>query len=371
MNTDFSQHIIIDNGAFSIKSGFNGENAPRSVVRSVIGKLKNENYNFLFDSDVTFIGDECFTNLSSLVLQSPFDDPVNTNLRHLEEIWNFVFYSELKVSPEAHNVFLVNSTFTNQKFREETAEIMFEKFNIFNLHMEPRGSLALWSTAKTSGLVVESDHLTTEIFPVIDKHLVLPGFRYTEVAGRSITKELENYITYQLPKNCWVGDKEDLARKIKEGFSEILEEEEIINRNDIDYTLPDGNVMKLGRERFDIPNSIFNSDGDKTPLHELIKESILACDIHIRKELVGNILIAGGNTMIKGYSETLKKKLEKIMGKNYEGLIKINCQKDRKYAVWTGASVICSISNFQSMWISKNEYEEIGPSVFHRHFIFK
>ncbi len=39
---------------------------------------------------------------------------------------------------------------------------------------------------------------------------------------------------------------------------------------------------------------------------------------------------------------------------------------ERKYSVWIGGSILASLSTFQQMWISKDEYEEAGPSIVHR-----
>merc|ERR1712210_432326 len=36
---------------------------------------------------------------------------------------------------------------------------------------------------------------------------------------------------------------------------------------------------------------------------------------------------------------------------------------ERKYSVWIGGSILASLSTFQQMWISKQEYDECGPSI--------
>uniref|UniRef100_A0A182J309 Actin, cytoplasmic n=1 Tax=Anopheles atroparvus TaxID=41427 RepID=A0A182J309_ANOAO len=46
--------------------------------------------------------------------------------------------------------------------------------------------------------------------------------------------------------------------------------------------------------------------------------------------------------------------------------IKIIAPPERKYSVWIGGSILASLSTFQSMWISKQEYDESGPTVVHR-----
>ncbi|ROT62109.1 actin-5 [Penaeus vannamei] len=47
-------------------------------------------------------------------------------------------------------------------------------------------------------------------------------------------------------------------------------------------------------------------------------------------------------------------------------MIKIIAPPERKYSVWIGGSILASLSTFQQMWITKDEYEESGPGIVHR-----
>ena len=46
--------------------------------------------------------------------------------------------------------------------------------------------------------------------------------------------------------------------------------------------------------------------------------------------------------------------------------LQIIAPPERKYSVWIGGSILASLSTFQQMWISKQEYDEAGPSIVHR-----
>merc|ERR1712168_26190 len=46
--------------------------------------------------------------------------------------------------------------------------------------------------------------------------------------------------------------------------------------------------------------------------------------------------------------------------------IKIIAPPERKYSVWIGGSILASLSTFQEMWISKQEFDEAGPGIVHR-----
>jgi actin-related protein len=46
--------------------------------------------------------------------------------------------------------------------------------------------------------------------------------------------------------------------------------------------------------------------------------------------------------------------------------VKLIAPPERKYSVWIGGSILSSLNTFESMWISKREYDESGPSIVHR-----
>ena len=90
----------------------------------------------------------------------------------------------------------------------------------------------------------------------------------------------------------------------------------------------------------------------------------MKCDIDIRKDLYSNIVLSGGNTMFPGYADRMHKEIVALapvtMG------IKVIAPPERKYSVWIGGSILASLTTFSSMWITKDEYDESGPSIVHR-----
>jgi len=118
-----------------------------------------------------------------------------------------------------------------------------------------------------------------------------------------------------------------------------------------------------------IPETLFDPlkiGKDYEPIQNIINSSLNNIDINLRKDFIQNMVLGGGNSTIKGFQDKLKKTLVETLSKNNAGFIKINAQNERKYSAWIGASVVCSIGNFQEMWISKNDYEEVGPQILHK-----
>ncbi|KAK7249896.1 ATP binding [Aureococcus anophagefferens] len=97
---------------------------------------------------------------------------------------------------------------------------------------------------------------------------------------------------------------------------------------------------------------------------KLTFQTIMKCDVDIRKDLYCNIVLSGGTTMFPGVGERMTKELTALAPSTMK--IKVIAPPERKYSVWIGGSILSSLSTFQSMWISKAEYDESGPAIVHR-----
>jgi len=97
-------------------------------------------------------------------------------------------------------------------------------------------------------------------------------------------------------------------------------------------------------------------------VHETTYNSIMKCDVDIRKDLYGNTVLSGGSTMFPGIADRMQKELTALAPSTMK--IKIIAPPERKYSVWIGGSILASLSTFQQMWISKEEYDESGPASF-------
>jgi actin len=90
----------------------------------------------------------------------------------------------------------------------------------------------------------------------------------------------------------------------------------------------------------------------------------MKCDVDVRKDLYANIVMSGGTTMFTGIAERLNKEVVALAPSSMK--IKVIAPPERKYSVWIGGSILSSLSTFQTMWITKSEYDESGPSIVHR-----
>jgi len=68
--------------------------------------------------------------------------------------------------------------------------------------------------------------------------------------------------------------------------------------------------------------------------------------------------------MYEGIAERLNKEMVALVPSTMK--VKVVAPPERKYSVWIGGSILASLSTFQQMWISKQEYDESGPGIVHR-----
>ena len=160
-------------------------------------------------------------------------------------------------------------------------------------------------------------------------------------------------------------------RDIKESLCYVAldyeaELEKAVKSSEIEatFTLPDGNVIAVGNERFRCPELLFNPILNGIELDGIDKTlfgSIMKCDIDVRSSLYSNIVLSGGTTMYQGLPERLQKEVAALAPSAMK--VKVLAPEERKYAVWVGGSILASLTTFPQMCVTREEYEESGPAI--------
>lgn len=369
---DFSEQknhptIIIDFGSDTIKFGFNLELYPPYIIPNMIGKLKPNLYSPLKTYNDRFCGYDALNRFPSLDISYPLIDHNGKfiseveNLNDFEALFHYIFKEKLQVEEINYNLFIINSIFTSPKEHETMVQLLFEKFHTYNLIFQPQSIMTLYSTAKTSGLIVNSGEIFTEIVPIYEGYIISNCINKFPFGGYELTKKfMEKYKNdFEINNVC---DRFHMGQKIKEKFCEILpshkDYEDVMNKKDIinkEYCLPDGSVIKIGNEIYEIPEALFSPEilnFHSKNLPQLIVDSINKSSISIRKELFNNIILGGGNTCIKGFDSRLKSEINNLKKRNC-GIISLD---ERRWSAWIGASRISTSGNFEGQWISRSNY---------------
>ena len=90
----------------------------------------------------------------------------------------------------------------------------------------------------------------------------------------------------------------------------------------------------------------------------------MKCDVDIRRDLYANCVLSGGCTMFPGIKDRITASLQFLAPPSIK--IKVIAPPERQYSVWIGGSILASLSTFEDMWITDEEYDEFGSSIIHR-----
>ncbi|CAE7723248.1 ACT1, partial [Symbiodinium pilosum] len=207
---------------------------------------------------------------------------------------------------------------------------------------------------------------------VVPKYLRPHAVRRLELGGR----DLNEYLLKVLAKKDFkftTSFEKAIVADLKEKLCYVCRDyqsEEMKVRcqefKDRPFELPDGSVVMVGPERFRCPEMLFQPSlfgKDEIGIQRLLYQAIRSCNLNIRGDLAGNVVLAGGSSLFDGMPERIRVELEALV----EGrvIVKVTAEPMRKYCTWMGGSLLASLGTFQHMWIAREEYDDEGPEIVH------
>jgi len=411
---DEIEAIVIDAGSGTVKAGFAGEDAPRSIFPSVVGTVEDQEVFAKMNSTITaapssptrimggnanavrdaFVGTEAQEKREYLAMTSPIERGNVTDWDKMTQLWEYTFQHELHVNPEAVHmpVLITDSPLSSRENREQAAQIMFEKFRVPGFYVATQAVLSLFASGRTRGVVVESGDGVSHAVPVFEGYALPHAILRLDCAGSDITSHLRKMLVKEKPqdpqyKRMIDGLSDNVIRDIKENLCYVastnLDDELSQNRcEDKAYELPDGTIIEISQKsQATCGEILFNPDilGDAnaaprgTGIHNIVTNSIAQCDSDLQNDLYSAVVIAGGTSMLQGFGRRLGNEISKVTtaGTNVRIVPDVQNRErgynsQRKYAAWVGGSMFSSLPTFGMVQITKREWEDSHEAIIHR-----
>lgn len=372
---DFECTVIIDNGSGHMKAGLAGEEAPSCIFPAVTGRPKHGTIMAGTDNKEFFVGEEAMAKKGVLSITYPIEHGIVRDWNDMEKVWHHTFFDALRVDPEKHPVIVTEAPLNPKKNRERMVEMLFEKFSVPACYVVIQAVMSLYSYGRTAGCVVDSGDGVTHVVPVYEGFTFPHAVQRLDLAGRDLSEYMckilsdhghimssssEREIVRNMKEECCYVSAEGLEVEMRALQERPADFEKV-------YTLPDGNEIPLGHERFKVPEILFDPSicgRELKGIHQATYDCVTSCDIDLRRDLLKNIVLSGGTTMFPGIADRLAAEVKALAPSQVD--VRVHASAQRRYIVWLGASIVAQLSSFEQSLIWKSEYDELGPVIVHR-----
>ena len=344
INLDDFQTMIFDLGSYNYRIGYSGNDRPNFIFPPIKFLENQENeYEYLTSQK----GDGFFVDIKKF--EDFFDDFISDKELTNEMNQGSLLFSE----PVIHD----------KDQRMKLTQFLFEKYEIGGLFFCNSSVLSSFSYGKTSCLIFDSGNAQSNIVPVHDGMIIKNALNYYSLNGKYINelivneliaKQTDNFKSYNILENIQIlSDIKDI----------IFTSENIKN----EYLLPDKkniiiNDNYISEIRKNIEFKIFK---DELNLKNLILKTISSVLLDIKKDLISNIFVCGGNSLIlNNYFDNIKEALAKeLVSSAVVRLITHPSKIERSLASFLGASIVSSLNIYKETIVKKEEYEEHGAII--------
>ncbi|KAA8537350.1 hypothetical protein F0562_026963 [Nyssa sinensis] len=355
--------VVVDVGSKLLKAGFAvPDQAPSMIIPTQMKRM-------LEDGSLTE---------TSLFEEATVDPVVRGFIRDwdaMEDLLHHVLYTGLgwEMGNEGQILF-TDPLSTPKAVREQLVQLMFETFNISGFYASEQAVLSLYAVGRISGCSVDIGHGKIDIAPVIEGAVQHIASRRFEIGGVDLTKLLAQELGKSNPLV-----KIDIydVEKLKEQYAccaedDVAYEKTKQSRQEEQHTLPDGQVITIGRERYTIGEALFQPSILGLESHGIVEQlvrSISTVSSENHRQLLENTVLCGGTASMPGFEDRFQKEASLCSSAVRPSLVKppeYMPENLTMYSAWVGGAILAKVVFPQNQHITKADYDETGPSVVHR-----
>ncbi len=384
--------FVLDIGSSSIKAGFGGEESPK-IFSNIVGSLKGRPAlpGMAHDDEGALACEEAHRQRGLLKLAYPMTHGHITDWPGFNRVTSHI-YNALGISPHDHPVLVTEAAFTSRPQRYRIAQRLLEELGHPGVAFGVQGLMSLYAHGHTTGLVLDVGDGVMHACPVYDGFSIREAARRVDFGGRDVTE----YLQMLLRQNGVFLDTSaefDVVRQIKEqrcsvstvavrSFDDVVhsgsggggggggqksnKDSSAARAARIRHRLPDGTDIEIGEEQTLAPEALFHPalvGRECSGVVGVASESIRKCDIDLRRDLYGNIFLAGGCTLFANFCNRFLAEMTKHTPKDCK--VRLMASGNRTLTAWIGASSLTQLPNFKDLLVKKSDFLEEGERILH------
>lgn len=387
--------VVLDNGAYSVKMGFGGQEAPQKVVQNCAVRPRREKKFFVADQLDQII------DMSACFYRRPLDRGFVSQFDLEEQVWGRLFQSP-KVDPKKHSLLLTEAPFTPTGCQNDMDEMVFETFGFASLYRTLASAMAHKAHVSTlaegcppCSVLVDVGYSFTSIVPMFEGVPINYAIKRLNVGGKLLT----NYLTEITSYRAWnMMDETHLMNDIKEklcyvSLDFLRDLRQTANPDNAiarEFVLPNGTTrfkgyvkdpdsmisndddqtLTMNNERISVPEVLFNPSNiglQQAGLVDGIVQAIQSTVALLQGPMYKNVFLTGGSALFPGLLERVNAELRKEAPDEFA--VDAVILEDPINAAWRGAAMLAASPEYPKMTVTKQEWEEYGAAICRSKFL--
>ena len=367
--------IVIDIGSSNVRAGYAGAAKPSLVANSVIG-MRNGDLEFPVFCDNPREGLEV-KHVGNFSQSGKSAEAVSD--QSLSGLLGSILKSSNVGASSSENPILISEpSVQNNAYRQKVIQLLFEDIGARGAFVCKRSVLSAFSLGKTNAVVVSVGSDVTNVSCVAGGHAYPHLTANWNVAGSAIDRELVtrlrttsptvNFLppTYNACTESFKSFAESqFVRRMKEDVCRVAENRDLrVHVDNAAYELPDGTRIDCTRVSQSVGEILFA--GKKQSITAMTKSVLDKCktsDENLAQTLLQSVVVCGGTSAMTGFTERVQNELTHGLAGNTIRCFSGTTSSEKQHSAWIGGSIVASLGGFNTLWITKREYEEHGVGI--------